>query len=77
MMRLKGNASQSILVSGEFGSGKTVTTKILMLYLAALGDTNDSQSSQNEGERLLNKSTVGKILHSNPILEAFGNGKML
>jgi len=77
MMRSKGNASQSILVSGESGSGKTETTKILMLYLATLGATDDSQSSHNEGGRLPNKSTVGKILHSNPILEAFGNGKTL
>lgn len=76
MMRSKGSASQSILVSGESGSGKTETTKILMLYLATLGAT-DSPSRQNEGERPRYSSTVEKVLHSNPILEAFGNGKTL
>jgi len=71
MMRsLQINASrgenQSILVSGESGAGKTVTTKIIMRYLATLS------------EQRSHTSRVGiesQVLQSNPILESFGNAR--
>ncbi|KAJ4958781.1 hypothetical protein NE237_025892 [Protea cynaroides] len=56
--------SNSILVSGEGGAGKTETTKKLMEYLAHL----DGRSG-TEGR------TVEQVLKSNPVLEAFGNAK--
>ncbi|XVF29233.1 hypothetical protein REPUB_Repub15cG0103400 [Reevesia pubescens] len=58
--------SQSILVSGESGAGKTETTKMLMRYLAYMG------GRANKAEE---RSVEQKVLESNPILEAFGNAK--
>ncbi|PSS05003.1 Myosin-9 like, partial [Actinidia chinensis var. chinensis] len=57
--------SNSILVSGESGAGKTETTKMLMRYLAFLG-----------GRKVTEGRTVEQqVLESNPVLEAFGNAK--
>ncbi|KAH9785050.1 Myosin-6 [Citrus sinensis] len=57
--------SQSILVSGESGAGKTESTKQLMRYLAYMGGR-----AAAEG-----RSVEKKVLESNPVLEAFGNAK--
>ncbi|XP_020405110.1 myosin-17 isoform X3 [Zea mays] len=57
--------SNSILVSGESGAGKTETTKLLMGYLAYLGGRSGT------GERTVEQ----QVLESNPVLEAFGNAK--
>ncbi|KAL3830014.1 hypothetical protein ACJIZ3_018816 [Penstemon smallii] len=57
--------SNSILVSGESGAGKTETTKMLMRYLACLGGR-----SGVEG-----RTVEQQVLESNPVLEAFGNAK--
>nr|DAD49059.1 TPA_asm: hypothetical protein HUJ06_018996 [Nelumbo nucifera] len=57
--------SNSILVSGESGAGKTETTKMLMRYLAYLGGR-----SGTEG-----RTVEQQVLESNPVLEAFGNAK--
>ncbi|XP_035843950.1 myosin-9 isoform X7 [Helianthus annuus] len=57
--------SNSILVSGESGAGKTETTKMLMRYLAYVG-----------GHKGIEGRTVEQqVLESNPVLEAFGNAK--
>ncbi|KAK7244386.1 hypothetical protein RIF29_39207 [Crotalaria pallida] len=53
--------NQSIIISGESGSGKTETAKIAMQYLAALGG--GSCGVENE------------VLQTNFVLEAFGNAK--
>ncbi|KAL0015018.1 hypothetical protein SO802_002087 [Lithocarpus litseifolius] len=57
--------SNSILVSGESGAGKTETTKMLMRYLAHLGGR-----AGVEG-----RTVEQQVLESNPVLEAFGNAK--
>ncbi|XP_078427685.1 myosin-6-like [Wolffia australiana] len=57
--------SQSILVSGESGAGKTESTKLLMRYLAYMG-------GRSGGD---NRTVEQQVLQSNPVLEAFGNAK--
>ncbi|KAF5482528.1 hypothetical protein F2P56_003088, partial [Juglans regia] len=57
--------SQSILVSGESGAGKTESTKQLMAYLAYMGGR-----AVSEG-----RTVEQQVLESNPVLEAFGNAK--
>ncbi|KAK9725567.1 hypothetical protein RND81_05G153800 [Saponaria officinalis] len=57
--------SQSILVSGESGAGKTESTKSLMQYLAYMGGRADVEG----------RSVEQQVLESNPVLEAFGNAK--
>ncbi|XP_027935832.1 myosin-6-like isoform X1 [Vigna unguiculata] len=59
--------SQSILVSGESGAGKTESTKLLMRYLAYMGGRANNAAEGRTVEQ--------KVLESNPVLEAFGNAK--
>eukprot|EP01104_Vermistella_antarctica_P015634 TRINITY_DN517_c0_g1_i4.p1 TRINITY_DN517_c0_g1~~TRINITY_DN517_c0_g1_i4.p1 ORF type:complete len:1377 (+),score=632.44 TRINITY_DN517_c0_g1_i4:234-4364(+) len=62
----KNGQSQSIVVSGDSGAGKTETCKYILRYLTAI-------AGRNEGQGTLEK----QILEANPILEAFGNAKTL
>nr|XP_010321807.1 myosin-6-like isoform X1 [Solanum lycopersicum] len=57
--------SQSILVSGESGAGKTESTKQLMRYLAYMGGRAEAEG----------RTVEQQVLESNPVLEAFGNAK--
>eukprot|EP00742_Colponemidia_sp_Colp-10_P007885 GILJ01008504.1.p1 GENE.GILJ01008504.1~~GILJ01008504.1.p1 ORF type:complete len:1249 (+),score=197.00 GILJ01008504.1:364-3747(+) len=57
--------SQSIIISGESGAGKTETSKIVMKFLAQTGGEDKAGKYQE------------KILEANPILEAFGNARTL
>ena len=64
-----GAQSQSIVVSGESGAGKTESTKIIMRYLAwraRAGEPASADATPAFNER---------VVQSNPILEALGNAK--
>ena len=54
--------SQSVIISGESGAGKTETAKILLQYLAAVSSTAGGD---------LHK----RVLQTNPIMENFGNAR--
>lgn len=65
--------SQSILVTGESGAGKTENTKKVIQYLAAITEPSRQKS------RMMAKQGGPKfeqqILQANPILESFGNAQ--
>merc|ERR1719329_303975 len=61
-------SSQTVLVSGESGAGKTETTKFVMKYLAVAG-AGGGQSEMSAVER--------RGLESFSLLEALGNAKTL
>eukprot|EP01125_Pyxidicula_operculata_P011700 TRINITY_DN3832_c0_g1_i1.p1 TRINITY_DN3832_c0_g1~~TRINITY_DN3832_c0_g1_i1.p1 ORF type:complete len:1249 (+),score=331.87 TRINITY_DN3832_c0_g1_i1:36-3782(+) len=65
---VENNESQSILISGESGAGKTEAAKYIMRYL--------SHAATGESDQAHTVLSV-RLLASNPILEAFGNAKTL
>eukprot|EP00804_Cyclotella_cryptica_P021599 CCRYP_005870-RJ/>CCRYP_005870-RJ protein AED:0.41 eAED:0.41 QI:0/0.33/0.3/1/0.33/0.3/10/0/924 len=71
--------NQSILVSGESGAGKTVTTKIVLNYFAML--SRKLQEKENIANQQINgnggASIEQQVLQSNPIVEAFGNARTM
>ena len=83
---LQKTCDQSILVSGESGAGKTVTTKFIMQYLATLSQR-ATQSNSSRDLMSKNSSSAGggsggqtieqQVLQSNPILESFGNARTI
>ncbi|GAB4849560.1 hypothetical protein Ancab_004354 [Ancistrocladus abbreviatus] len=58
---IRDGVSQSIIISGESGAGKTETAKLAMQYLATLGGGSDGIECE--------------VLQTSCILEAFGNAK--
>ncbi|CAE7768628.1 XI-H, partial [Symbiodinium microadriaticum] len=65
-----GDANQSILVSGESGSGKTESTKYIMRYLADITTPKKQGCGGDDWDDL---GIEKQVLLSNPILESFGN----
>jgi len=70
------NCNQSILVSGESGAGKTMTTKFIMKYLASLSQR-DKSGTKKKSQAADKKSVEQQVLQSNPILESFGNARTI
>eukprot|EP00435_Cladocopium_sp_Y103_P004881 s1097_g1.t1 len=76
-------ASQTVLISGESGAGKTETTKFVMQFLAltsatSAGGHEDVTSSHRPHRAPAKLSLVERqVLGSNPLLEAFGNAQTL
>eukprot|EP00921_Rhytidocystis_pertsovi_P008683 GHVQ01014142.1.p1 GENE.GHVQ01014142.1~~GHVQ01014142.1.p1 ORF type:complete len:2082 (+),score=147.98 GHVQ01014142.1:382-6627(+) len=64
------NISQSVIISGESGSGKTESCKHVIKYLAAVSDKRRHSISDQVGE-----GSEERVLQTNPLLEAFGNAK--
>mmetsp|Transcript_55699 Transcript_55699/g.121700 ORF Transcript_55699/g.121700 Transcript_55699/m.121700 type:complete len:1706 (+) Transcript_55699:265-5382(+) len=58
--------SQTVLISGESGAGKTETTKHVMKFLALAGSEDGAVTNVEK-----------QVLESNPLLEAFGNARTL
>lgn len=64
--------SQSILVTGESGAGKTENTKKVIQYLAAISEPSQQKSRiTKQGGPTFEQ----QILQANPILESFGNAQ--
>jgi len=59
------HTNQSLIICGESGAGKTVTTKKMLHYLSKTACSRE------------NAEIAGRVLDSNPIMEAFGNAKTL
>ncbi|GAV27083.1 hypothetical protein PMKS-000544 [Pichia membranifaciens] len=62
----KDSISQSIIVSGESGAGKTVSAKYIMRFFASV---------HTEGTQINTVEIEKQILATNPIMESFGNAK--
>lgn len=76
MMMSEKHKSQTILISGESGSGKTECTKIVMSYLTTIG-TKHATGQNGSNETLDDNSIMKRVLQSNPVLEAFGNARTI
>jgi myosin heavy subunit len=57
--------SQSIVISGESGSGKTESIKLILKYV--------TQISRKDASN--HRNIQDQILQANPVMEAFGNAK--
>ena len=71
-------ASQSIVTSGESGSGKTENTKQVFRFLAEIAGKQAGGGGVEASIDVDDVSHVGMeqiLLHSNPVLESFGNAK--
>ena len=64
--------NQSVVISGESGSGKTESMKLILMYLAEISSRRMNHVGTGSTTNL-----EQQILRSNPIMEAFGNAKTI
>lgn len=74
---VEGRGPQTMLISGESGAGKTEATKRCLEYFVFCGGGSGDDSAGDGQPQSQQGSIQGRILSSNPILEAFGNAKTL
>jgi myosin heavy subunit len=68
---MKDRAPQSILVSGESGSGKTEATRWILSCISKLSERGASHAANSERRRGIEEA----LLRAGPLLEAFGNAR--
>lgn len=72
------NVSQSIIISGESGAGKTEATKFIMSYLAKITALDrKAANTDKQSQEIQVGELEQRVLNTNPVLEAFGNAKTL
>ena len=64
--------SQAVIISGESGSGKTETAKIVMSYLTWSGGGERDKAAQTDTNVA---QLAQRVLQANPVLESFGNAR--
>lgn len=68
---VQGQGNQSIVISGESGSGKTENAKMLIAYLGQLSYMHSKDTSQ----RSIADKIDENLTWSNPLMESFGNAR--
>ncbi|KAH9578669.1 Myosin head [Trypanosoma melophagium] len=68
---VRGLGNQSVVISGESGSGKTENAKMLIAYLGQISYMHSSNTMQKR----IADSVAESLKWSNPVLESFGNAR--
>ncbi|EPY36094.1 myosin XXI [Strigomonas culicis] len=70
-INVQGLNNQSVVISGESGSGKTENAKLLIAYLGQLS----YMHSNNASQRTIADKIDESLKWSNPVMESFGNAR--
>jgi myosin heavy subunit len=74
-MMMMDDHNQSIIISGESGSGKTEGSKYVMNFLIAVNDSITPPATAVEEGREMGDRIKEVLLESNVVFESFGNAK--